>query len=193
MIAVATHTVDWQRIRCGQRGKRGRGSIYETRAGRSWRIDPDDVVISSNLELRRDGLPRSGQRAPDDPGVAVYFVLDGRQQVIALDVYDCVQDNLAAVAATLSAMRTIERHGGGLMERAFTGFAALPSPDAAGGKSWQETLGVAYDADINTAMTAYKRLRSKNHPDKGGDPDTFRSIVDAWAEAQHALIKTDRA
>ena len=27
--AVATHTVDWQKIRCGQRGKRGRGSIYE--------------------------------------------------------------------------------------------------------------------------------------------------------------------
>jgi hypothetical protein len=30
------------------------------------------VVISSNLSLRNDGLPRSNQRGPDDPGVAVY-------------------------------------------------------------------------------------------------------------------------
>jgi len=29
MSAVATHTVDWQKNRYRQRGKRGRGSIYE--------------------------------------------------------------------------------------------------------------------------------------------------------------------
>ena len=31
-----------------------------------------NVIISTNVELRRDGLPRSGRRAPDDPGAAVY-------------------------------------------------------------------------------------------------------------------------
>jgi len=29
MSTVATHTVDWQGIRCEQSGKRGRCSIYE--------------------------------------------------------------------------------------------------------------------------------------------------------------------
>ena len=36
-------------------------------------------VISSNVKLRRDGLPRSGQPEPRDPGVARYFQLGGRQ------------------------------------------------------------------------------------------------------------------
>src|SRR5690606_15093371 len=30
-------------------------------------LDRDDIVISTNLELRRDGLPRSTQREPADP------------------------------------------------------------------------------------------------------------------------------
>ena len=32
-----------------------------------------DVTISSNVALRRDGLPYSDAREPVDPGVAVYF------------------------------------------------------------------------------------------------------------------------
>lgn len=35
-------------------------------------------VVSSNVELRRDGLPLSGRPEPHDPGVAVYFQLAGR-------------------------------------------------------------------------------------------------------------------
>ena len=33
----------------------------------------DDCVISSDLKLRLDGLPRSDQGQPRDPGVAVYW------------------------------------------------------------------------------------------------------------------------
>ena len=87
-------------------------------------------LISSNLELRNDGTPRSGQRAPADPGVAVYWTRKGKQQVMAIDRYDRVADNLAAVAATLAALRAIERHGGGqILDRAFEGFTALGNPD----------------------------------------------------------------
>src|SRR3546814_10099833 len=35
-------------------------------------------LISSNVELRRDGLPRSDRVEPTDPGVAVYFAKGGR-------------------------------------------------------------------------------------------------------------------
>jgi len=87
------------------------------------------VVISSNLALRNDGLPRSAQRAPDDPGVAVYWGQGQKARCIAVDRYDRVADNLAAIAATLEAMRAIERHGGAaILDRAFTGFTALPAP-----------------------------------------------------------------
>src|SRR3546814_3202380 len=37
-------------------------------------------VLSTNVELRRDGLPYAIKREPDDPGVAVYFEWHGKQR-----------------------------------------------------------------------------------------------------------------
>ena len=128
----------------------------------------NDVVISTNVVLRLDGLPRSDQRAPDDPGAAVYWrTRKGENKVMAIDIYDRVADNLAAIAATLEAMRSIERHGGAaILERAFTGFVALPSPGAK--RNWWEVLGLQSDATREAVKTAYRRLASIHHPDKPG-------------------------
>lgn len=41
--------------------------------GGRWAQDPR-IIISTNLNLRRDGLPLANQRQPDDVGVAVYFL-----------------------------------------------------------------------------------------------------------------------
>jgi hypothetical protein len=132
------------------------------------------VLISSNLELRNDGLPRSGQRAPADPGVAVYWNVRFRkdQRCMAIDRYDRVQDNLAAIAATLNAMRAIERHGGAaILDRAFTGFAALPAVE-----QWWQVLGVTEHASKDTVEESYRRLAAKHHPDRGGDDDLMSRI-----------------
>lgn len=136
-------------------------------------VSDDDLVISSNLQLRLDGFPKSAQREPDDAGIAVYWQASGETRCMAIDRYHRVADNLAAVAATLDAMRAIERHGGAeILNRAFTGFAALPAP---GGTShWRDVL------DERDPEGSYSRLRSQNHPDKGGDPDEFRSVQHAW-------------
>ena len=124
---------------------------------------PDwDVVISSNLEVRLDGLPRSNQRAPDDPGIAVYWGKGKAKRCIAIDRYDQIADNLAAVAATLYAMRAIERHGGAeILDRAFTGFIALPAPE----QPWQ-VLGVGANATADEIEDAYRKLAALHHPDK---------------------------
>lgn len=154
-----------------------------TRSGHRWRIDPDAVVISSNLRTRRDGLPASGQRQPDDPGVAVYFELDGKPQCVPCDAYTTVEQNLAAVAATLSALRALERHGSGIMERAFTGFEALPHlPD----EPWWAVLGVPETASEMVVDAQYRRLRSQHHPDKGGDAAQFHRIQKAYEQFQEA-------
>lgn len=122
------------------------------------------VVISSNLALRNDGLPRSGQREPDDPGVAVYWGNGKQSRCMAVDRYDRVADNLAAIAATLEAMRAIERHGGAsILDRAFTGFVALPAPE-----QWFTILGVSAHASRDEIEDAYRRLAMKHHPDRGG-------------------------
>lgn len=124
-----------------------------------------DVTISSNLQLRNDGLPRSGQPEPKDPGVAVYWKKGKETRCMAIDKYDRIADNLAAVAATLEAMRQIERHGGAtILDRAFQGFTALPAPP-----QWWDILDVPMDAEFATVQAAYRRLASLNHPDRTND------------------------
>jgi hypothetical protein len=131
------------------------------------------VVISSNLELRNDGLPRSNQRAPSDPGVSVYWGQGKKARCIAVDRYDRVADNLAAIAATLEAMRAIERHGGAaILERAFTSFVALAAPE----QPWQ-VLGLPDShATPEQIEDAYRKLASEHHPDRGGDTHKMARI-----------------
>jgi hypothetical protein len=141
------------------------------------------VVISSNLPTRRDGLPDPRARQPDDPGVAVYW-MDGKQRrCMAIDRYDRVADNLAAIAATLDAMRAIERHGGAeILDRAFTGFVALPAPE-----QWWQVLGVPREATADQIEDAHRRLAMKHHPDRGGSDEQMARINaarDAGKEAR---------
>lgn len=143
-----------------------------------------DLVISSNLALRLDGLPKSGQNEPQDPGVAVYWrTRKGEMKVMAIDRYDRVADNLAAIAATLDAMRAIERHGGAtILDRAFTGFDALPPP-----KSWREVLGVPKDCSMGDVKDAFRKLAMMNHPDNGGSHDAMAEINRAYEAAVKEL------
>ena len=149
-------------------------------------VERQDVVISTNVRTRLDGLPRSGEREPDDPGAAVYWQeVVGQSRVMAIDQYDRVADNLAAIAATLDAMRAIERHGGAqILERAFAGFTALPAPGAA--REWWEVLGVARTASIDEARAAYRRAASAAHPDRGGTDARMAEVNLAWEQAQEA-------
>lgn len=147
-------------------------------------------IISTNLELRLDGLPRSGQAAPADPGVAVYWQRPGEtMKVMAIDIYDRAADNLAAVAATLNAMRAIERHGGAqILERAFTGFTALPPPGTS--RPWWEVLGMADPAlrrSRDAILDAYRMQAKKAHPDAGGSDAAMAEINAARDEALRGL------
>lgn len=143
-------------------------------------------IISSNLELRNDGLPRSNQSAPRDPGVAVYWTRKGKQQVMAIDIYDRVADNLAAIAATLSAMRAIERHGGAqILERAFTGFDALPAPDE---RDPFALLGLKPSASAADVQAKFRELAKWHHPDSAtGSHTAFTDIQWARDEALRRL------
>ena len=127
-------------------------------------VERDDPVISTDIPTRLDGLPRSDRTVPD-PGVAVYWRKGKDTRCMAIDRYDRVADNLAAIAATLEAMRAIERHGGAeILDRAFTGFVALPAPE-----QWWQVLGVAENATGEDIDAAWRRLAAQHHPDRGGD------------------------
>ena len=147
-------------------------------------ISDEDTVISTNLKLRLDGLPRSDQRRPDDPGAAVYWVerSSAAKRCMAIDRYDLVEHNLAAIAATLDAMRAIERHGGAeILDRAFTGFIALPAPTV-GQKPWRQVFGFKEGDEVSPTCLedAWRALRSAAHPDKGGSPEAFQGLQQAY-------------
>jgi hypothetical protein len=146
-------------------------------------VRDDDLVISTNLQLRLDGFPKSAQRQPADPGAAVYWRDGGDTRCMAIDRYEKIEHNLAAIAATLDAMRAIERHGGAeILNRAFAGFAALPGPGA-GDEPWWEVLEVDETCRGMGIVGNYRVLRSQHHPDKGGDPERFGAIQRAYDRA----------
>jgi hypothetical protein len=148
-------------------------------------IPERDVILSTNLELRNDGLPRSGQRVPADPGAAVYWRDGAEQRCMASDQYQHIEDNIAALAATIEAMRAIERHGGAqILNRAFAGFAALPAPT---GADWWDVLECRRDSSPEVVKAQYRRLASDNHPDRGGSDAKMTEINAAWTAAQREL------
>lgn len=143
-------------------------------------IHRDDIVISSNLPTRLDGLPRSDARRPEDTGAAVYWRTANQKSTkapkcMAIDRYTLVEDNLAAIAATLEAMRAIERHGGAeILDRAFTGFVALPAPE-----QWFTVLGVSAHASREQIIDAHRALAMKHHPDRPGGNDSEMARINA--------------
>ena len=139
------------------------------------------VVISTNVELRRDGLPYANRRQPDDPGAAVYFLRGGKQQCIACDRWDRVEDNLQAIRKTIDALRGLERWGSSaIVDAAFQGFAALPSGDDATG--WWTVLGVARDAPLDIVKQTYRARLMATHPDRGGDVEQYHRLQTAWKQ-----------
>jgi hypothetical protein len=149
----------------------------------------DDIVISTNVQTRMDGLPRSDRTEPSDTGTAVYWqTRKGMRRVMAIDQYASVADNLAATAATLEAMRAIDRHGGAqILDRAFTGFTALPAPGAS--RHWRDVLGVEPGvANIGIVRTLYRALAMQRHPDRpGGSHDAMTELNAALAAAEKEL------
>lgn len=149
----------------------------------SMKISRDDVLISTNVPTRLDGMPRSDQREPSDPGAAVYWrkSQNAPMQCMAIDIYKSVADNLAAVAATLEAMRAIERHGGAqVQERTFRGFAALPAKTE---RDWWDVLGVRRDASRAVIEANFRSLANDRHPDRGGSNEAMSELNRARTEA----------
>lgn len=143
----------------------------------------EKLILSSNIPLRKDGLPSGDvDRQPADAGVALYFTYHDKQMCFASDSYLKVEDNMRALALTIGAIRGIERWGASdMMERAFTGFLQLASPMAF---DWRDVLGITTDADWGDAEAAYKTARSAAHPDKGGSPEAFSRVEEAFKAAK---------
>lgn len=143
------------------------------------------VVISTNLPLRQDGKPYANAKADQgDVGVAVYFLRRGKQMVFACDKWDKVEDNMRAIEKTIDALRGIERWGSSdAMERAFTGFEALPP--ASGPRDWRDVLQVTTFDTFDVVKAAYRERCKVAHPDvPTGSTAAFQEVQAAWEAAK---------
>lgn len=176
---------------------RARDNIVAEIGRLAGRYPDPQIVISTNIALRRDGLPLANQRQPDDPGVAVYFLYKKRQMSFACDRWEKIEHNMQAIAKTIEALRGIARWGtGDMLEAAFTGFTALPPPPAAGSgsappaaqarKHWRDVFGTGV-RDRAVLQDVYRRLAAAYHPDRGGDPVKMAELNAARDEALQEL------
>ena len=152
------------------------------------RLGGSNLIISTNIPVRRDGLPYANPGCIDDPGVAVYFDYHDQQFCFANDKYDKIECNLQGIAKTIEALRGIARWGtGDMMQAAFTGFQALPAPGQTPKRRWQDVLQAT---DLPTAERHFRNLARTHHPDFGGLPEVMaelnQAIADARAEARAA-------
>lgn len=166
-----------------------------------------NLVLSSDLVLRSDGLPYSDQRS-GDPGVAIYWSrveLRGSKTVtvpycIPCDRFTRIADNFYAVGMSIEAMRGMERWGCVSTEQAFAGFAALPPGSGEGvnaapvKRPWREVLGVgpelaalASDDVLAIVRARHRKLIAEVHPDRGGTDAAAAEVNTALAEAEREI------
>lgn len=147
-------------------------------------------LVSTNIPTRIDGAPRSGMREPDDPGAAVYWQRKGEKQCMAIDRYTRVADNIAAIAATLEALRAVERHGGGeILDRALAGFAQLAAAIITE-RPWREVLQFMPGTmpSMDEVDARLKTLAKIHHSDAGGSDEKMCEINVARDAARRELL-----
>lgn len=147
------------------------------------RIGANNYVLSTNIQVRLDGWPRSDAAQPKDPGACLYFTLGGKPHALPCDTYDRVADNIAAIAKHIEATRAIERYGVATMEELFTGFTALPAPATT--RPWREVFGLGGQGYPRGAIDAkYRELAKQRHPDApGGSHEAMAQLNVAYEEA----------
>jgi hypothetical protein len=159
---------------------------------------PEDVVISSSMALRRDGIPYAQQREPDDPGVAVYWAKRTwsreaehvQQRVIACDAWRTVRENMRAIGLAIGSLRQLERTGASeILDRAFTGFVALPAAGGSARPWWADELGLDILAGLtgDVIKNAYRARAMVVHPDRGGTDAAMAKLNQARDEALRSV------
>lgn len=157
-----------------------------------------NAVITSDMPLRLDGLPHATGSCAD-PGIAVYWMKDGAEQVMACDRWLTPAENLQAVRKSIEAIRGLGRWGASdLVRRAFSGFTALP-PGSSGTidsapvvRSWREVLGgfpteLGRDDLLALAKARHRKLIKDAHPDAGGDAAVAAELNAAIESAEREL------
>lgn len=146
-----------------------------------------DIVISSEVPTRRDGIPYGNYLEPEDPGVAVYWQRKGMPCVMACDQWRKVHENVRALGLAIDGLRAVERSGASqILERAFQGFTALPADAGVdGAPHWRDVFRLDRNVELTRDQVedVYKALARIRHPDAGGSTEQMIELNRAREQA----------
>lgn len=154
------------------------------------------VTLSTNIPLRNDGEFYATLRPQDgEVGVAVYFQLRGKPMAMARDSFSSVAQNLRSLGLAIEHLRGLDRHGGAhMLERAFSGFSALPPPEGAANFSpnWREIFapipeGLEGEELLTIIEHRYRQKAKVAHSDAGGSDEKMLILNAAISTARKEL------
>jgi hypothetical protein len=166
-------------------------------------INPILITTDHHAErdVRIDGLPRTDIRQPKQPGVIIeFFANTGRETrdrlQYACDRFQRWEHNLHAIMLTLQSLRAVDRYGATAAGEQYSGFKALPPPqallwtveDAARFLAGVKGVNNTADSIIASPMafeSAYRSAVKVLHPDAGGS-------AGQWADLQRAQESLQR-
>lgn len=136
-----------------------------------------EIVIAAGFrdrDLRLDGMPRSDARAPAHPGIILAFKawrLPGNPLLeYGTDVCQRWEHNVRSIALGLESLRAVDRYGITRRSEQYAGFRQLTT-----GADGEASLARGR-ALIDEAGGVAEALHA-THPDKGGDPIDFQSVM----------------
>lgn len=158
------------------------------------RLGGKGLIISTNVPVKQNGdlYADFGRYKIEDPGVAIYFDWNDKHILMCCDQYYKVWENITALAKAIQAIRGLERWGvSEFLERAFTGFKALPEHTESETSIW-ETLGLSTKpASVEIVKSAFRERSKIVHPDKAtGSREAFTELQNAYEKALN-LFKTE--
>src|SRR5262249_35516167 len=71
------------------------------------RLGATDIVVSTNVPVKADGLLYADNKRLDDPGIAVYFTYKKKKFVMARDGFISVAGNLRSLGLAIDGMRQL--------------------------------------------------------------------------------------
>lgn len=171
-------------------------------------MDTTHVVITSDLPTMENGQPIASGRC-EDPGIAVYWIKNNHEHVIACDHWRSIGLNLRAIELTIKAMRGIDRWGSATMvDKVFSGFsAALPpggtpkepssSPEPKKPRHWRKVFNIssAFERSLPPdELLGYVKFKHRDliktaHPDAGGSTEHAAELNAALDEATKDLSR----
>lgn len=156
------------------------------------RLGGSDLIVSTNLPVRNDGMIYAAylDKRIDDPGVAIFFKYKKKEVTMCCDKYLRVWENIYALANGIEALRGMDRWGvSEFLDRAFTGFAALPAAGQTTIKRpWYDVLACSRDSQPDVVKRHFRELLKQYDPINGSVKDEFKykEVVDAYKEYQGA-------